>query len=510
MRLIPSGKQSQRVGRSVSVSADALLGDLHQTQGLTGVHRGDGCSIRGSCRLPSSSVRRFKNGCGITRYILHVCGRYLSPVQIVTMRLPATRSPLTMPGVAGKDSLLLTFPSTDTLFRHVAASVIEGASSETLQRHVARSRLRERFPDADLQQQRDVLIGGVPTETWFAFRDGRGRPTYPSDSWWTEPTVASATVHANGQLMHCNRPFKDLLELPRSLPAVVLANDVLPRAINDELSPDALWLPQVGEVTSTAVISVARSTPANVEFHAVWEGGGQDRHQLMLRSFQERDSALERNAMRKSSFGVLSRSSLSELARGASTRVLAQGERLPEPIVGDPWVALVVAGVVRVYLVTKGLEPTVFYARHGSLLGTHLGVGARALDLWLQAVTPTRLIRFDPRRVQSLLESRLPFANAVSEDARSMLRHLMRGFALRSSASLRERLASELLLLRQMEPANPLVAVTEQQLADGLGSIRESVARTIADFRRRGWVATTRYGVLPLSVEALRGVADAG
>ena len=41
------------------------------------------------------------------------------------------------------------------------------------------------------------------------------------------------------------------------------------------------------------------------------------------------------------------------------------------------------------------------------------------------------------------------------------------------------------------------------QLADGLGSIRESVARTIGDFRRHGWIITTRYGIVLRDREAV-------
>jgi hypothetical protein len=54
------------------------------------------------------------------------------------------------------------------------------------------------------------------------------------------------------------------------------------------------------------------------------------------------------------------------------------------------------------------------------------------------------------------------------------------------------------------------VPVTEQQLADGIGSIRESVGRTIGDLRRDGSVATTRHGLLILDKERLRRVGHVG
>ena len=53
------------------------------------------------------------------------------------------------------------------------------------------------------------------------------------------------------------------------------------------------------------------------------------------------------------------------------------------------------------------------------------------------------------------------------------------------------------------------MVVTEQQLADSVGSIRESVSRAMGDFRRHGWVATTRYGLIPLDADALRADTDA-
>jgi hypothetical protein len=49
-----------------------------------------------------------------------------------------------------------------------------------------------------------------------------------------------------------------------------------------------------------------------------------------------------------------------------------------------------------------------------------------------------------------------------------------------------------------------LISVTEQQLADGVGSIRESVARSLGFFRRRGWIATTAYGLIMVDAAAVR------
>ena len=54
------------------------------------------------------------------------------------------------------------------------------------------------------------------------------------------------------------------------------------------------------------------------------------------------------------------------------------------------------------------------------------------------------------------------------------------------------------------------VPVTEQQLADGVGSIRESIGRSIGDLRRDGSIATTRHGLLILDKDRLRNLGSVG
>ena len=97
---------------------------------------------------------------------------------------------------------------------------------------------------------------------------------------------------------------------------------------------------------------------------------------------------------------------------------------------------------------------------------------------------------------------------AVLDDSRREIRDLVELNATRWSASLGQRLAHLLLVISQLERFEPLLGVTEEQLAIGIGSIRESVARSLADLRREGWIATTRHGVILLDTEALRRYAD--
>jgi CRP-like cAMP-binding protein len=87
---------------------------------------------------------------------------------------------------------------------------------------------------------------------------------------------------------------------------------------------------------------------------------------------------------------------------------------------------------------------------------------------------------------------------------------LVRSFAGRSATNLKQRLAREIMLLSDLQPEDKLVSVTEQQLADGVGSIRESIGRTIGDLRREGSIATTRHGLFVLDGAILRRAGDVG
>jgi len=66
-----------------------------------------------------------------------------------------------------------------------------------------------------------------------------------------------------------------------------------------------------------------------------------------------------------------------------------------------------------------------------------------------------------------------------------------------------ERLA-QLLLQR-----GPVIAATQQQLADELGSVREIVSRLLRSFEERGWVRLERERVTVLDAEALAALAPA-
>jgi CRP-like cAMP-binding protein len=157
-----------------------------------------------------------------------------------------------------------------------------------------------------------------------------------------------------------------------------------------------------------------------------------------------------------------------------------------------------------------GSEPTLAYGNFGSLFGTHAVAPAETLLLGLQAVTPGVVVELSARRVAEMAQSSPTFLRALSGDVQLQFREVIRSFGDHAVGDLPQRLAREIVVLSDLHTDAELVPVTEQQLADGIGSIRESVARSIGDLRRDGSIATTRHGLLILDKGRLRAAGEVG
>jgi CRP/FNR family transcriptional regulator, cyclic AMP receptor protein len=404
---------------------------------------------------------------------------------------------------------LLAFPDDDRLFARIVNAQIEGAPVGSRTVRAARRRLRQRYPGADLHRQLDVVIDDEATDVWFAYREGRRKSVLPAGQWWRDRGVARVAIDNLGRLTRLNGACRTLLGLARVGQPAAAMRGFIPSELCREFVSLASWIATEAEVTSSATLRLPSGNGLDVEFHATWNGIGPDRHDVALRSLVDRDRASAQQAFSATSLHLVSAGVRQDLLGTAIRRDLTPGERLSESVAGDPWAVLVVSGVVRLYLGAEGLEPTILYRTHGSLLGSHWAPPGETLGLGLQSVTPSTILQLSAIRVNGLVESDPGVARAILTEGQQVLEDLLLSFASRSAASLPQRLAREILLLADMQPDDVFVPVTEQQLADGVGSIRESIGRTIADFRRHGWLATTRHGVIVLDRGSLRELANA-
>ena len=205
---------------------------------------------------------------------------------------------------------------------------------------------------------------------------------------------------------------------------------------------------------------------------------------------------------------ALARSFLAKLPTELTGRLRAEGERADFPAgttvyrAGSaPQAALVVRGLIRVYLSSPGgRQVTVRYARPGDVLGIAVLVGGPA-SVGVQTVEPSSVFRISARTLTAAARRDPQVSWAIAEELNRRLYAVLEQTAVNAFGSVRQRVAAHLLDLAsdRQRPRGRLVAhVSQQELADAAGSVREVVARALRDLRAAGIVATAADSVVIL------------
>ena len=210
---------------------------------------------------------------------------------------------------------------------------------------------------------------------------------------------------------------------------------------------------------------------------------------------------------------ALARSFLADLPPELTGRLRADGERADYPAGttvyragSGPQAALVVGGLLRVYLMSaEGRQVTVRYARPGDVLGIAVLVGGPA-STSVQTVEPSSVFRISARTLTAAARRDPRVSWAIAEELNRRLYDTLEQTAVNAFGSVRQRVAAHLLDLAStgQRPDRRLAArVSQQELADAAGSVREVVARVLRDFRVAGIVATAADQVVILDAAQL-------
>ena len=171
-----------------------------------------------------------------------------------------------------------------------------------------------------------------------------------------------------------------------------------------------------------------------------------------------------------------------------------------------PRTLLVVSGLVRVFMSSPdGRQVTVRYARPGDVLGIAVLVGGPA-DVGAQTLADTAVFGIDPNALTDAARRDGRVGWALAEELNRRLYENLQQTAVNAFGSVRQRVALHVLDLasEQQGPSGPLLAsVTQQELAEAVGSVREVVARVLRELRVAGLVATTPPGILVLDPTGL-------
>jgi CRP/FNR family transcriptional regulator, cyclic AMP receptor protein len=176
---------------------------------------------------------------------------------------------------------------------------------------------------------------------------------------------------------------------------------------------------------------------------------------------------------------------------------------------GDPGphVELVVSGLVRVLVSSPdGRTLTVRYCRPGALIGVvslfqpdYVMLGS------LQALVDTQLLVLHAGALRALAGQERAVAGALLAELSERVYRFVAELPGASFATVRQRVARHLLdLASDRQQGALLVApISQQALADAVGSVREVVVRALGDLRREGLVETGAGGIKILDPDRL-------
>src|SRR5258708_16457255 len=181
----------------------------------------------------------------------------------------------------------------------------------------------------------------------------------------------------------------------------------------------------------------------------------------------------------------------------------ARGSRIRDPG-SAPQPGVIVDGLVRAFVAAaNGREATVSYA----VCGDVIGIGASLVDgspLGLQALEKTTIEYFDAHLFGEALDKEIVVTRLVAELLALSLERSSNAMRAIAFGRVRQRVAEHLILLADRNYDGSLVVQrTQQGLADAVGSVRDVVARTLAELSSEGIVTRSRGRVMVLDDAAL-------
>lgn len=213
-----------------------------------------------------------------------------------------------------------------------------------------------------------------------------------------------------------------------------------------------------------------------------------------------------RAAIDRSFLAGLSPTILDRLLEGASRETVAAGTTTYLPG-GEPRPVLVISGLFRTYFAgPDGRQVTVRYAREGDVLGVIAAQGGPA-PLHTQALTDSDRLRLETEPMRQLARTEPEFAWALIGELTETVYALWHEVAAAAFATVPQRVARHLLEIaareQEAERGMLIATVSQQELADLAGSVREVVARALREMRDEGVVRVSRSGIVVLDAGAL-------
>ena len=177
---------------------------------------------------------------------------------------------------------------------------------------------------------------------------------------------------------------------------------------------------------------------------------------------------------------------------------------------GGSHIELVVTGLIRAEVSSPdGRSLTIRYARPGALLGA-VSLFARPYTMpgSLYALADSELLELRPDVVRRVAREELTVANVFLDELAERVVEFVGEIPGSAFTTVRQRIGRQLLHVATSSGGEPPVArITQQQLAEAVGSVREVVVRELRGLREDGIVSTGSRSIVVL--DPVRLAADA-
>ncbi|WP_187351981.1 Crp/Fnr family transcriptional regulator [Allosaccharopolyspora coralli] len=198
---------------------------------------------------------------------------------------------------------------------------------------------------------------------------------------------------------------------------------------------------------------------------------------------------------------------LERLTSGSTDLQLAPGTVFAPAAHAAEYCYLLVRGLIRSFLLSpEGRQVTVRYSQPGSLIGLATLFSSGPIPAGLQAVTGSRVLLLDPKTVRSLARTDARVGHAMLVELSDRVIMYMNTVGEVVFSSLHDRVLAHLLDIAELGRQNSELSarISQQDLADQVGTVREVVVRILREFRAAGLVRTERDRIVVLDVSRCR------
>jgi len=203
---------------------------------------------------------------------------------------------------------------------------------------------------------------------------------------------------------------------------------------------------------------------------------------------------------------------LARLTATATKAPVRAGQTIHGEGEAEPHLELVTTGLVRARVsAPDGRMMTVRYCRAGALVGVATLFAEAARPFAIQALTDSVIVRFRPGVVRELALRDVRVSNALLAETSERVLSFLGELSGSAFATVRQRVARHLLDLASGAGRDHqlVVTITQQELADATGTVREVVVRVLRELRQEGVVQTGSHRITVLEPERLFGAAEA-